>query len=139
MSRHRGPSILNNILSATPSAAGPFWLLGLSFGRLGVSIFTFWGTILASREHPGKPFWHLRTSLGDCGSSRMDSRWSFTRFYLIFGVILGPVCINLWNSRTFKCRFFCSGLFPGHLFIDLPNRGFRMESITKSICHGNSF
>jgi hypothetical protein len=36
-------------------------------------------------ELPNKVFSLFRITLGDCGSSRMDSRWSFTGFYFIFG------------------------------------------------------
>ena len=45
--------LLPIILRATPSAAGPFWLLGVPSRRLGASILTFWETILAPRAPPG--------------------------------------------------------------------------------------
>ena len=67
----------------TPSAAGPFSSSRLPFCGLGASILAPWGTILAPREHPGEPFWHLRTTLEDHGSSRMGARWSGTGFSLI--------------------------------------------------------
>ena len=45
-----------SILTATPSAVGPFWLLGLLFAGLGASFLTLRGTILAPRDHPGGPW-----------------------------------------------------------------------------------
>ena len=92
----------DHILRATPSAAGPFWLPGLPFERLGVSILTFWGTILAPRAHPGEPFWRLGAKLE-------------------ISFLLGRVSRSLFSSistSTFR-RW------------GLPNRGFRKESIAK--------
>ena len=47
------------ILSSTPSAAGPFWFLGVAIWRARCFHFGTPGTILALREHPGA---HLGTS-----------------------------------------------------------------------------
>ena len=79
---------LSYILRATPSAASPFWLPGVAIRGLGASILTFWETILAPREHPGLPFWHLGTTLEDRGAAgwtRDCGLQGFTRFGGDFG------------------------------------------------------
>ena len=48
--------------------------------RLGGSILAPRETILAPREHPGRPFCLFGTTLEDHGSSRMDTTWSGTGF-----------------------------------------------------------
>ena len=84
-SRPAPPAGVRRILRATPSAAGPLWFLGIAIWEpwcLLVGILeaglapsgALWVAILASREHLGRQFWHLGTSLEDHGSSRMDSR-----------------------------------------------------------------
>ena len=51
-------------LRATPSAAGPFWLLGIAiWGPWGI-LFDILGAILAPREHLGGSFSHLGSTLG---------------------------------------------------------------------------
>ena len=65
--------LLSEVLRPLPPA--PFGSSGLPFGGLGASILAPWGIILAPREHPGGPFWHLGEKHG---SSRMHTRWSGT-------------------------------------------------------------
>ena len=54
----------------------PFCPSGSRFGTSGPP----WVAILESREHLGKPFWYLRTTLEDHGSSKMDARLQITGF-----------------------------------------------------------
>ena len=49
--RHIWPN--NNILRATPSAAGPFWLLGIAIREPWSFLFDILGAILAPRDHFG--------------------------------------------------------------------------------------
>ena len=96
----------------------PFGFSGLPFGGLGASFFDIpgthsgisgapWEAILIPREHLGRLFWHLGTTLEDHGSSRKDSVYQiFVDFGMILGVFMSVLVV------------FGFGLFPGHLFID---------------------
>ena len=53
--------------------------LGNHFGTSG----TPWVALLVSREHLGKQFWHLGTTLEEHGSSRMDTNLQIKGFLLI--------------------------------------------------------
>ena len=64
--------------------------------------------MFALQDHPGRP-WEQQDELETV----------VYRTLFDFGVILGPVYISFLSSRTSKFRFCFSGLFPGHLFIDL--------------------
>ena len=138
--------MIHIILRATPSAAGPFWFLGLPFRRLGASILTFWETILSAGAHPGGPFWHLRTTLGDRGSSKMDSRWCFTGFYSILGWCW-DLCILTF--RVQEAYIFLFGLVSRPSFYRLLNQNFNVwdfqievfawKVLQKLTSHGNRF
>ena len=65
----------------TPTwALTSFWLLEVAIWGAWCLHFDMLATILAPWEHPGVPFWHLGTTLGDHESSRMDTKWSGARF-----------------------------------------------------------
>ena len=108
-----------DILRATPSAASPFWLLGVAiwgawcfhfditgchFGTSGAP----WGAILAPRDHPGGP-WEQQDG--------HELVWS--RIFIDFGVILGPVYISFLGSRSLKLHFCFGVVSRSFFFIDL--------------------
>ena len=101
------------ILRATPSAASPFWLLGLPFGMLGVSILTFWGTVLAPRAHLGGPFGHLVATLDD----HMEFQHFQMENLIHYWDILGPMYISFLGSRSLTFYLF-RACFQVTFFID---------------------
>ena len=126
------------ILRAMPSAAGPLWLLGLPFRGRGASILLFWETISAPREHPGGPFLAPQDNPGRPWEQQDGLEMVLYGILFDFGLILGPVYINFWSSRTLKFRFFGGSCFQVIFLsisetkfrrLGLPNRGFRMEGI----------
>ena len=127
-------------LRATPSAAGPFWLLGIAiwgawcllFDILGVHFGTSgapWEAILAPRDHPGGQ-WKQQD-----GFEVLDNR-----ILLDFGVILGLVHVSvlgfrmlifLFDCGCFQVTFLLSISEPDFKRWGLPSRGFRFESSAK--------
>ena len=105
------------VLTATPSAASPFWLLELPFGGAGCLHFDILGNHFGTSGAPWGAIWHLGTTLGDHESSRMDTKWSGVGFFTDFGVILEPFYKSSLNSVRSKLHF-CSGLIPEGFFID---------------------
>ena len=93
-----------HIYGTTPFANGPFISLRLPFG------------------HPGGPFWHLVSTLGD---SRMDTRWSGTGLSLIWSRFRGPFSRICWALRREFSILFVA-LFPGHF----SHRIFEVETWT---------
>ena len=89
------------ILRATPSAAAPFWLPRLPFGRLRVSILTFRGAILAPRAPPGETFWRLGATLED----HMEFQHLQMENLVHYWDILGPMYISFLGSRSLKLHF----------------------------------
>ena len=92
------------VLRATPSAAGPFWLLGVAiwgsrclyFDILGNHFSTSgtpWGGMLAPRDRPGGP-WEQQDGLEMVGY----------RILFDFGMILGPVYISQKRGSIGACR-----------------------------------
>ena len=79
-------------LRATPSAAGPFWLLGVAIWGLGAFFLALWGTFCHLGSTPGDGrFWHLGTSLGPW--EQQDGHEVVRNMICIdLGVILDP-CI----------------------------------------------
>ena len=90
-----------DILTGTPSAAGPFWLLRIAvlepwcflfdrstlashFGISGAP----WDAILAPRDHPGRP-WEQQDGFEVVNN----------RIFGDFGMILGPVYVSFWNPK----------------------------------------
>ena len=91
----------------------PFWHSGSHFGTSGAP----WVAILVPREHLGRPFWHLGTTLEDHGSSRMDTKLQMTGFLSILEWFRDLFMSVLGVQNVFKIVLF-SNLFPGHLLID---------------------
>ena len=104
------------ILRATPSAAGPFWLLGVAIlgawclhfdilgDRFGTSS-TPWGAILARWAHPGGPW-------GQQDGDEVVRKRLFIDFE-----VRGLVYISFLISRSLKC-YVWSGLSPILFFYD---------------------
>ena len=95
------------IFRSTPSAAGPFWLLGIAiwgawcllFEVLGAHSGTSgapWGAISAPRDHPGEP-WEQQD-----GFEVVENR-----IFIDLGMIWGFVYVSCWVSKCFKIRFVC--------------------------------
>ena len=100
-----------NIFRATP-------LIAIAQNcHLGGLVPAFW--------HPGGPLWHLGSTLGDHGSSRMETRGSGIRFWTSFSRFRDPTLRAFWVRRA-KNSIFLSA-FPGHLFYRIlcRNPGFR--------------
>ena len=80
-------------------------------------------------RHSGRPFYHLESTLGDYFDTsgppwkpweQQDGCEMLIYWNLFdFGVILGSVYISFVSPKNLKFFFCCSGLFPGHLFIDV--------------------
>ena len=109
------PAGVRRILGATPSAAGPFWLLGVAIWGPCCILFDILGAILASREHLGGQFWHPGSTLGG-NLSILGAAWGAIlaprdhpggpweqqdghevandRIFVDFGVISGPIYIG---------------------------------------------
>ena len=129
-----------DILRATPSATGPFWLLGIAIWGAWCLLFDIveayfgstLGAILAPRNHPGGPLEQ------QVGLEVVDNR-----ICLDLGVILGPAYISFWDA------FFFPPLISKVIFLSIselelqrlgfPNRRFRVECIAKKNFHGNRF
>ena len=107
-SRPAPPTGVQRILKATPSAASPFWFLGIAIWELCCFLFDILGTMLAPWGDLEWPFWRLgstleghfgTTTLEDHGSSRMDASLQITRCLSILGWFRDLFCINLWSSK----------------------------------------
>ena len=112
----------------------------LPFGGLGAFILAPRGTILAPREHPGGPFWHVGTTLEDHGNSRMDTRWSFTEscsiwtdFWTLFWKFFGHRGLKFQFVFGFVSRSLLIPLSDSKFqFLGLINLGSRQDSIAKN-------
>ena len=127
----------------------PFWHPGSTWGSDLATSGAPWGAILAPREHLGRPFWYLGTTLEDHGSSRMDTKlqmtgflsileWFRDLFMSVFGVqnvlkivfFLFLICFQVTCLSISNLNFRCLGL---------QNRCFRMEGIANIVCSWESF
>ena len=69
---------------------------------------------MASREHLGRPFWHLGSTLGRHfrTSGPPGGPWeqqdghevANNRIFVDFGMISGPVYVSFWSSKCVKNR-----------------------------------
>ena len=100
-------------MRGTPSAAGPFCLLGLPFRGLGASILTFWETIVAPREHPRGPFLAFRDHGRGPWEQQDGLEMIFHRISFYFEVILGPAYISFFEFEKLKMSIVFSDLVPG--------------------------
>ena len=103
------------ILGATPSAAGPFWLLGIAIWEPRCFVFEVlgaisasgsisggyfgtsgapWGAILAPRDHPGGP-WEQQDGL----------EFANNRILVDLGMIPGFVYVSFWGPKCIKNLF----------------------------------
>ena len=102
------------ILRATPSAAGPCWLLGVAIWGAWCFRFDILGDHFSTSGAPWEPFWHLGTALKDHGSARMDTRWSRTGFSLILKWFWDLCIFVFWIQEARNFIFF--GLVSRSLF-----------------------
>ena len=105
------------ISRATPSAAGPFWLLGTAIWEPWCLLFDILEASLAPRAHVGGPFWHLGSTLDAILAPRdhpggpwmhQDGREvADDRICEDLGMISEPVSVSSWVSKCVKnfCMF----------------------------------
>ena len=111
-----------NISRATPSAAGPFWLLGIAiweacfllldisgthFGTSGAPCGTF-GSTLGSHYRTSGPSWRTMKQQDALGvaNDRIFVFWGLN-LDLVYGISEGPKCLHFFGlvCRSFVHRF----------------------------------
>ena len=88
------------ILRATPSAAGPFRLLGLPFKGARCLHFDILGEHFNTSGEPSGPILAPRGHFGGQWGQQDGFEMVLYRILIDFGVIVGPVYIYFWSSRT---------------------------------------
>ena len=95
----------------------------MPFGKLGAFFLAFWDSIFAPRDHLGRPFWHLGSTLGshvgvsDAPWEAIFALWNHPgepweqqdghevatdRILVDFRMISGPVSVSVWVSEYVK-------------------------------------
>ena len=93
-SRPAPPAGVRRILRATPSAAGPFWLLGIAIWGPWCLLFDILGAILAPRDHPGGPW------------EQQDGREVANNRILVDFGVTGPVLCQFEGLKMLKNPFY---------------------------------